>query len=73
VPKKNIEKITDDPLNHLFVIKNNKQPVIEYYISAASQKEEEGYKIAEEFFEYTRQWKQIVGNPVGISLKRKGK
>jgi len=71
VPKKNIETITTDPLNHLIVIKNNKQPVIEYYVTAASQKEEKGFKTADEFFAYVRDWKQIVNNPVKIQLKRK--
>jgi hypothetical protein len=70
VPKKNIEKFASDPLNHLIVIKNNKQPVIEYYITAASQKEEEGYKTADEFFAYMQEWKQIVSNPVTIKLKK---
>jgi hypothetical protein len=70
VPKKNIQQNATDPLNHLIVIKNNKQPVIEYYISAASQKEEEGYKTAGEFFSYMQDWKQIVCNPVQIKLKK---
>jgi len=70
VPQKNIEKFTDDPLNHLFILKNNKQPVIEYYIAAASQKEEEGYKTPAEFFAYMRELKPIVCNPVQIKLKK---
>jgi len=70
VPKKNIEKHATDPLNHLIIIKNNKQPVIEYYVTAASQKEEEGYKTAGEFFAYMRDWKQIVCNPVQVKLKK---
>jgi len=70
VPKKNIEKMAADSLNHLIVIKNNKKPVIEYYVTAASQKEEEGYKTADEFFAYMRDWKQIVNNPVQIKLKK---
>ena len=70
VPQTSIEKFTTDPLNHLFVIKNNKQPVIEYYITAASQKEEEGYKTADEFFAYMQELKPIVCNPVQIELKK---
>ena len=71
VPKGNIEKYATDPLNHLMVIKNNKQPVIEYYISAASQKEEDGFKTAGEFFAYVQEWKKIVCNPVQIKLQKK--
>jgi len=70
VSKKNIEKHATDPLNHLIIIKNNKQPVIEYYVTAASQKEEEGYKTGGEFFAYMRDWKQIVCNPVQVKLKK---
>ena len=71
VPKKNIEKMTTDPLNHLVVIKNNKQPVIEYYVTAASLKEEDGYRNAGEFFAYMQDLKQIVCHPVKIKLKKK--
>ncbi len=70
VPKKSIEKFATDPLNHLIVIKNNKQPVIEYYVAAASQKEEAGYKTASEFFAYMQDLKQIVQHPVTIKLKK---
>ena len=70
VPKKNIEKHATDPINHLIILKNNKLPFIEYYVSAASQKEEQGYKTAGEFFAYTRDWKQIVSNPVQVKLKK---
>lgn len=71
VPQKNIEKMTTDPLNHLVVIQNNKQPVIEYYVTAASLKEEAGYKTADEFFAYLRNWKQRVQHPVKVKLKKK--
>ncbi len=70
VPKKNIEKYASDPVNHLIVIKNNKQPVIEYYIAAASLKEESGFKTAGEFFAYMQDLKQIVRHPVKIKLKK---
>ena len=70
VPKKSIEKFTTDLLNHLFVIKNNQQPVIEYYVTAASQKEEEGFKTAGEFFAYMQELQPIVCNPVQIKLKK---
>lgn len=70
VPRKNVEKYTSDPINHLIVIKNNKKPVIEYTIAAASQKEEQGYKTAGEFFAYMQDLSQIVKNPVKIKLKK---
>jgi hypothetical protein len=70
VPKKSIEKFTTDLLNHLFVIKNNQQPVIEYYVTAASQKEEDGFKTAGEFFAYMQELQPIVCNPVQIKLKK---
>jgi hypothetical protein len=71
VPKKNIEKFASDPLNHLIIIKNNKQSVIEYYVAAASQKEEAGYKTAGEFFAYMQDLKQIAHHPVKVKLIRK--
>ena len=70
VPKKNIEKHTTDPLNHLIIIKNNRQPVIKYHVSAASLKEENGYKTSGEFFAYMQELKQIVGHPVTVKLKK---
>jgi hypothetical protein len=70
VPLKNIVKHATDPLNHLIIIKNNQQPVIKYFVTAASQKEEDGYKTADDFFTYTKDWKQIVCNPVKVELKK---
>lgn len=70
VPRENIEKMTIDPLNHLVVIKNNKQPVIEYYVTAASLKEEAGYKTAGEFFAYMKELKQVVLHPVKVKLQK---
>ena len=70
VPKKSMEKHAIDPLNHLIVIKNNKQQVIEYYISAASLKEENGFKTSDEFFAYMQDVKQIVCNPVKIKIRK---
>jgi hypothetical protein len=68
--KKNIVQYTSDPLNHLIVIKTNKQPVIEYTITAASFKEEQGYKTADAFFAYMRDLKQLVHHPVTVKLKK---
>lgn len=70
VPPAHVEKLATDPLNHLVVLKNNRQPVIEYYVTAASLKEETGYKTAGEFFAYMRQWKQIVHHPVEVKVKK---
>lgn len=70
VPRKNIERMTTDPLNHLIIIRNNKQSVIEYYATAASLKEEAGYKTAAEFFAYMQKLKQIVHHPVKVKLKK---
>ena len=70
VPEKYIQHYAADPLNHLMVIKNNKKPLIEYYITAASQKEEEGYGTAGEFFAYAQEWRQMVLHPVTIQLRK---
>ncbi len=70
VPKRNIEKYATDPLNHLIVIKNNKKPMIEYCVAAASLKEENGFKTSGEFFAYMQDLKQIVRHPVKIKLKK---
>jgi hypothetical protein len=69
VPTANIEKFATDPLNHLIVLQNNRQPVIEYYVTAASLKEEAGYKTAAGFFDYMRGLKQLVHHPVEVKLK----
>jgi hypothetical protein len=70
LPEKNIVTYTSDPLNHLIVIKNNKQPVIEYTVTAASFKEEQGYKTADEFFAYMRDLKQLVNHPLTVKLEK---
>lgn len=71
VSPENIEKFVTDSLNHLIVIKNNQQPKMEYYVTAAAQKEEAGYNTAEEFFAYMRDLKQIVLHPVEVRLKKR--
>jgi hypothetical protein len=71
VAPENIERFATDPLNHLFVIKNNRQPMIEYRVTAASLKEEDGYKSAPEFFAYMRDLKRLVRHPVSVEVARK--
>ena len=70
VPNENIVEYTSDPINHLVVIKPNKKPVIEYAIAAAALKEEEGFKTADEFFNYMKDLKQLVRNPITIQFNK---
>ncbi|MCD7973872.1 MAG: DUF4861 domain-containing protein [Candidatus Azobacteroides sp.] len=71
VPKEYIsEKNVEDNVNHLFLLNNNEDFQISYYITAAAEKEEFGYKNPEDFFKYLEAWKEDILNPVKIRMLR---
>lgn len=70
IPGEHIIRNAEDKVNHLMLVHNNEEFFIKYYITAAAKKEEFGYKSAAEFFEYLRDWKEEIRQPVEVMMVR---
>jgi hypothetical protein len=68
VPQEYILRKTEDQLNYLFLLHDNNDYQIKYYLVAAAEKEEFGFKNAQEFFQYLTQWKNDLLQPVLVEL-----
>ncbi len=68
IPEKYVlREVVDDKQNYLYIVRPDANNEIRYGISFAAQKEEFGYKTAEEFFQYVRDWKAI--KPAVITVR----
>ncbi len=70
IPQKYIHKETSDPANLLYLIKAPKQESFSYHLMFTSTKETFGYKTPEEWFAYTRLWKEQLLHPCLVKIKR---
>ena len=69
IPDEYIIRNAEDKVNHLMLLHNDDDYQIKYYITAASEKEEFGYKSAANFFEYLKDWKEELRQPIEIVIK----
>ncbi len=69
IPKANRLSSVEDDTNSLILMSNQGEPSFSFYLTAASLKEENGYKSAEDFFAYLTEWKKRVLNPVKVKMQ----
>lgn len=69
IPQEYIFKKAEDSANHLMLLHNNNDFQIKYHIVAAAEKEDFGYKNAQDFFAYIGEWKKDLMQPAVIEIE----
>ena len=65
-----IKEQRDDKLNYLYLLLPDANDEIKYTFTAAAEKEDFGYKTAEGFFGYVREWADEERKPVRVAVGR---
>ena len=65
-----VKEQRDDSLNRLYLLLPDANREIKYNIMAAAEKEEFGYKTAEEFFGHVREWADEERKPARVAVGR---
>lgn len=68
VPTNLIQQEVTDSYNYLYTIGAENQSAFSYHIMFTSRKETFGYKSKEDWFAYTRQWKEDLSQPCRVEV-----
>ncbi len=68
VPVKCIHDTTESDLNYLFILNAETQRCIDYYVTFCADKEKDGYHDANAWFDYLKQWKEMLDHPVEVAI-----